>query len=142
MTANKTTQTEESVDAFVDGVEDEERRRDCRALLALLRDVTGEEPRMWGSSMVGFGTYHYRYDSGREGDSFLAGFSPRKRELSIYVMAGLDRYEAELARLGRHRTGKSCLYVRRLADVDLDVLREMLADSVHYMRSKYGAGAS
>lgn len=94
-----------------------------------MRRATGAEPRMWGPEMVGFGEYHYRYESGREGDWFLAGFSPRKKELSVYVMAGFEGYADLLARLGRHKTGKSCLYLRSLADVDLGVLEELVRQS-------------
>ena len=133
----KTRPTASSVDAFIDAVGDEHRRADCRAVARLMAEVTGAEGVMWGTSIVGFGNYHYRYASGREGDFFEAGFSPRKRALTIYVMAGFAEYEDLLARLGKHSTGKSCLYVKRLADVDLDVLREMLIRSVATIRAKY-----
>ena len=137
----KTRPTALSVDAFVDAVDDEHKRADCRAVAELMADITGAEGVMWGSSIVGFGSYHYRYASGREGDFFEAGFSPRKRALTIYVMAGFAEYDDLLARLGKHRTGKSCLYVKRLADIDLDVLREMLIRSVAYIRAKYATVA-
>lgn len=133
----KTKPTVSSVDAFIDAVDDEHRRADCRDVARLMAEITGAEGVMWGSSIVGFGSYHYRYASGREGDFFEAGFSPRKRALTIYVMAGFAEYEDLLARLGKHSTGKSCLYVKRLADVDLDVLREMLIRSVATIRAKY-----
>jgi hypothetical protein len=135
----KTKPTTSSVDAFVDSVPDEARRRDCRTLLELMREITGSEPAMWGSSMVGFGRYHYRYDSGREGDWFLTGFSPRKSALTVYVMAGFDRYEEIMRRLGKHKTGKSCLYLVSLADVDLDALRELVEESVRHVRHVYPA---
>jgi hypothetical protein len=125
----KTQPTAASVEAFLAAVPDE-RRGDCDTLIALLRRVTGEEPRMWGPSMVGFGSYHYRYESGREGDWFLAGFSPRKKELTVYVVAGFEGSEELLARLGRHKVGKSCLYLRSLADVDLAALEELVRRSV------------
>ena len=102
-----------------------------------MAEITGAGGVMWGSSIVGFGSYHYRYASGREGDFFEAGFSPRKRALTIYVMAGFAEYEDLLARLGKHSTGKLCLYVKRLTDVDLAVLREMLTRSVAFIRAKY-----
>ena len=126
-----------SVDAFLEGVEDEQKRADSQKLLALMREVTGIEPRMWGSSMIGFGQYHYRYPSGREGDWFLTGFSPRKANLSIHVMSGLHRHRDLLARLGKFSTGQSCLYVKRLSDIDIDALRSLLADSVRLMAEEY-----
>jgi hypothetical protein len=134
----KTRPTDDSVAAFLDQVEDPDRRADCQAVLELMRDVTGEEPKMWGGSIVGFGTYHYRYESGREGDWFLTGFSPRKQNLTLYIMAGFDRYDELMARLGKHKTGKSCLYVKKLADLDHDVLRELVASSLAHMRATYG----
>lgn len=133
----KTRPTASSVDAFIDAVDDEHKRADCRVVARLMAELTGAEGVMWGSSIVGFGSYHYRYASGREGGFFEAGFSPRKKALTIYVMAGFAEYEDLLARLGKHSTGKSCLYVKRLADVDLDVLREMLIRSVAFIRAKY-----
>lgn len=133
----KTQATDADVDAFLQGISDDARRQDCLRLLEMMRSVTGEEPRLWGESMVGFGTYHYRYESGREGDWFLTGFSPRKANLTIYVMAGFDRYDELMGRLGRFKTGKSCLYVKRLADVDGGVLRELIAASVEHVRRTY-----
>lgn len=135
----KTVPTDASVDAFIDAVEDEERRQDCRTVAAMMAEVTAAPARMWGPSIVGFGSYHYRYPSGREGDFMEIGFSPRKRALTIYVMAGFSDYEALLAKLGRHSTGKSCLYLKRLADVDLAVLRELVESSVRFIRQKYPA---
>ena len=133
----KTRPTDASVEAFLDAVDDERRRSDACVVAGMMAEVTGSTGVMWGSSIVGFGTYHYRYASGREGTFFETGFSPRKRALTLYVMAGFSEYEDLLGRLGRHTTGKSCLYVRRLADVDLDVLRDLLARSVDYVRAKY-----
>ena len=133
----KTRPTALSADAFIDALDDEQKRADCRVVGELMAEITGAEGVIWGSSIVGFGSYHYRYASGREGDFFEAGFSPRKRALTIYVMAGFAEYDDLLARLGKHTTGKSCLYVKRLADIDLDVLREMLVRSVAYIRAKY-----
>lgn len=137
----KTRPTALSVDAFIDAVDDEHKRTDCRTVAELMAEITGAEGVMWGSSIVGFGSYHYRYASGREGDFFEAGFSPRKRALTVYVMAGFEEYDDLLARLGKHSTGKSCLYVKRLADIDLEVLREMLIRSVAYIRAKYATVA-
>ena len=135
--ANKTQPTLASVEGFLATVEGDDKRADASALAALMAEVTGLQGRMWGSSIVGFGTYHYRYASGREGDFFQTGFSPRKRALTVYVMPGFAEYQALLARLGKHTTGKSCLYIRRLADVDIDVLREIIVRSVRHIRAKY-----
>lgn len=117
---------------------DETRREECRALVELLREVTGEEPAMWVGGMIGFGSYHYRYDSGREGDWFLTGVAPRKQNLTLYIMAGFDRYDELMAKLGKHSTGKSCLYVKTLGDIDEDVLRTLVRSSVEHMRKQYG----
>jgi hypothetical protein len=134
---NKTQPTSMSVEAFLNSLADETRRKDCFTLLALMHDITGEPAVMWGDAQVGFGKYHYRYASGREGDSFLAGFSPRKQNLTIYVVAYVERYESLLSQLGRCKTAKSCLYINKLADIDLNVLREILKQSVEYMRQLY-----
>lgn len=133
----KTQPTEQSVDEFLDGVEHPTRREDGRKLMEMMREVTGEEPELWGPSIVGFGRYHYVYDSGREGDWFLTGFSPRKSSLSLYVMSGATRHDELLAKLGKHKTGKACLYVNKLDDVDLVVLRELIDESVRHMRARY-----
>jgi hypothetical protein len=137
MSSNKTVETDASVDAFIDSVEDERKRRDSRELLAMMQDITGSEARMWGSSLVGFGRYHYQYASGREGDFFITGFSPRKTALTLYVMPGLERYAEQLEKLGPYKTGKSCLYLKNLDAVDREVLVEIIRDSVEHMRQKY-----
>jgi len=137
MPAAKTIPTDASVEAFLATVEDEGRRADCRTVLDLMQRVTGEPPAMWGDSIIGFGSYHYVYESGREGDWFLTGFSPRKRNLTLYIMAGFSDYDELMARLGKHKTGKSCLYVKRLSDIDLDVLEELVRQSVAHMRKAY-----
>lgn len=129
MSENKTRPTDASVPAFVDGVGNSTRRRDAHALLAMLRRVTGEEPRMWGPSIVGYGSMHYRYESGREGDMPRIGFSPRKASLVLYVLTGAPGEAELLARLGKHRTGVACLYVNKLADVDVAVLERLAADA-------------
>ncbi|MAS38305.1 MAG: hypothetical protein CL610_30185 [Anaerolineaceae bacterium] len=134
MAENKTKATDQSVQAFLEGVEDERKREDSFALLQLMQDVTGEEARMWGDSIIGFGSYHYKYASGREGDAMLAGFSPRKQALTLYIMAGFDEYDSLLDKLGKYKTGKSCLYVKKLDDVDTDVLKELVDRSVTHMR--------
>ena len=129
----KTRPTGHSVEAFLNSVEDDRKREDAFALLQLMKEVTGEEPTMWGDSIVGFGSYHYTYASGREGDWFLTGFSPRKRNLTLYIMAGFDEYDDLLERLGKHKTGKSCLYLNRLEDVDLQVLRQLVRRSADHV---------
>lgn len=135
MTDLTTQQTDASVEAFIDAVPDERRRADSRAVLALMREVTGLAPAMWGPSIVGFGRYHYKYASGHEGDAPLAGFSPRKASLTLYIIAGFDTYEDLLRRLGKHETGKACLYIDRLEDVDQDVLRQLVRASFDHMRA-------
>jgi hypothetical protein len=132
----KTKPTGKSVKRFLDAVENERRREDAKKVLALMKDVTGEQPRMWGESIVGFGKYRYRYDSGREGEWFLTGFSPRKQSLTLYIMSGFSRYDELLKRLGKHKTGSSCLYVNRLEDVDEKVLRRLVKDSVAFLRKR------
>ena len=134
----KTQRTEDSVQAFLDGVPDEKKRADSQALLELMRDVTGEEPAMWGPSIVGFGSYRYKYASGREGEWPLVGFSPRKRNLTLYIMSGFDEYDALLDDLGKYKTGKACLYINRLEDVDPAVLRELISQSVKHMADTHG----
>ena len=136
MTQNKTRPTGESVEAFLEGVADERKRKDSFEVLALMREITGMEPRMWGSSIVGFGSYHYKYASGREGDMPLTGFSPRKQSLTLYIMSGFTQYDDLLSKLGKFKTGKSCLYVKRLADVDLDFLRELVIQSVEHVKAR------
>lgn len=135
----KTTETDASVGAFIDGIEDEGKRQDARRVCELMAEITGQPPRMWGPAIVGFGRVHYRYETGREGDWFEVGFSPRKRNLTLYIMPGFADYAGLMARLGKHKTGKSCLYVNRLSDVDESVLRALVAASVQWMRAKYGA---
>ena len=137
MAEMKTKPTDAAVDASLDAVEDPDRRADCRALLEMMRRVTGVEPKMWAGGMVGFGSYHYHYESGREGDWFIAGFSPRKANLTLYVMAGFDRYDDLMARLGKYKTGKSCLYVKRLSDVDAEVLEQLVRESVAHVSTAY-----
>jgi Domain of unknown function (DU1801) len=137
MAEPKTKATRESVDNYIDAIDDELRRDDCRSLVKLMTKVTKEPPTMWGTSIVGFGKYHYNYASGHEGDSCLAGFSSRKGDISIYVMAGFAGQAPLLAKLGKHRVGKACLYVKRLADIDLKVLESLVKGSVAEMRRRY-----
>jgi hypothetical protein len=132
----KTQPTAVGADTHIAALPNEEQRNDARTLVTLMRKVTGQEPRMWGPSIVGFGSYHYKYASGHEGDSALAGFAARGRELVVYI-ADFEGRDALLARLGKHRTGKVCVYVRRLADVDLEVLETLVARSVADMKRRY-----
>ena len=129
MAENKTQKTGASVKGFLASVENKRRREDGLTLLEMMREITGLEPEMWGPSIIGFGDYHYKYESGREGDMCLIGFSPRKQSLSLYIMAGSERFDDLLSRLGKHRKGASCLYVNKLADVDMDVLRDLVRES-------------
>ena len=133
----KTQQNEADVDAFIASVDDDSKRDDCRKLLALMRKITRKKPTMWGETIVGFGSYHYQYASGREGDWFVSGFSPRKRDLTVYIMPGFSNYTEQLAALGKHKTGKSCLYIKRLADIDLKVLEQIIRLSVSEMKTRY-----
>ena len=133
----KTRPTDASVNAFIDAVDHPRRREDARTLQELMQRVTGEEPVMWGPSIVGYGSYHYRYASGQEADWPVVGFSPRKQNLSIYIMTGFEESDDLLTRLGKHKTGKSCLYVNNLAEVDLDVLESLVRASVAEMKRRY-----
>ena len=126
MADNKTKPSDISVEAFLSGVEPERKREEAIVLDALFRRVTGWAPVMWGPSMIGYGRYHYRYETGREGDMLATGFSPRKAKHSIYILPGYADYSEILSRLGKHATGKSCLYINKLADIDLDVLAELI----------------
>ncbi len=135
MAENKTRKTGASVSDFLTSVENKRRREDGNTILEMMKQITGMEPEMWGPSIIGFGDYHYKYDSGREGDMFLTGFSPRKQNLSLYVMDGFEGRDDLLARLGKHRTGVSCLYINKLADVDVDVLHELIQRSFEHSRA-------
>lgn len=135
--SNKTRATKVAPRTYLKTIEPEQRREDAIALLKFFNTLTGLKPKMWGPSIIGYGRYHYVYDSGREGDFFLTGFSPRKTALTIYVMPGYRDMSDKLARLGKHKTGKSCLYINKLSDVDLDVLAEIVEDGLAYMRKNY-----
>ncbi len=138
MAALKTQPNDASVDDFLTGIPDERRRRETRTIKEMMQRLTGEPPTMWGPGIIGFGSYHYKYDSGREGDWFLTGVSPRKQSLTVYIMPGFKNYDALMARLGKHKTGVSCLYINKLDNVDLAVLEELINLSVKRMREKYG----
>lgn len=129
----KTQKNDASVVDFLNSVENDRRREDSFRVLELMGDITGDEPAMWGTSIVGFGSYRYRYASGREAEWFVTGFSPRKQSLTLYIMSGFESYDQLLENLGKHKTGKSCLYINKLDDVDLDVLRDLIQESVDHM---------
>jgi hypothetical protein len=137
MAENKTQATGASVDAFLAAAEPEQRRSDARILLDLMTRVSGEPAMMWGPSIIGFGRYRYRYDSGREGEMARIGFSPRKANLVLYIAGGFPRHDALMAQLGRFTTGKSCLYIKTLSDVDMGVLEALIVESLDYMRETY-----
>ena len=137
MTDLKTKKNDQSVDDFLNAVEDPLKRKDCFEILNLMQEVTQEEPKMWGDSIVGFGEYHYKYKSGREGEWFLIGFSPRKRNLTLYIMSGFSQYDELLGKLGKYKTGKSCLYLNKLSDVDRNTLKQLATESVHFVKDFY-----
>ncbi|MFQ5606811.1 MAG: DUF1801 domain-containing protein [Candidatus Zixiibacteriota bacterium] len=137
MSENKTKKNNLSVKAFLDTVADKERRQDCETVLKLMKELTGERPKMWGTSMVGFGEYHYKYDSGREGDFFKTGFSPRKPNLTLYIMPGFEKYPELMDKLGKYKTGKSCLYINRLDDIHLPTLKKLVRLSYSHMTKMY-----
>ena len=130
MAEPKTKPTAESVEKFLSNIADEPRRRDCFRVLEIMKAVTKVEPAMWGTSIVGFGRYNYKYESGTKGEWFLVGFSPRKQDLTLYLMSGLDRYKDLLTKLGKHKTGRACLYIKKLEDVDLSTLKTLIKQSV------------
>ncbi len=138
MSELKTKMNESDIVAFLNGVDNEERRKDCFILLELFEKWTNEMPKMWGASIIGFGSYHYKYDSGREGDWFLTGFSPRKQNLTIYITAGFQEYDEIMKNLGKYSTGSSCLYVKKLSDIDIEKLKTLVEKSVAYMKKRYG----
>ena len=129
----KTKLNEGDVYMFLNSITDDKKREDAFTILNLMQEATDAKPNMWGDSIVGFGSYHYKYASGREGDWFLTGFSPRKQNLTLYIMPGFEKYKTILNRLGKYSTGKSCLYIKKIEDVDLDVLKELIEQSVNYM---------
>ncbi|MDZ4806567.1 MAG: DUF1801 domain-containing protein [Candidatus Eisenbacteria bacterium] len=133
----RTKPTDVSPARFIDAIEDETLRKDSRAIVALMKSVTGESPKMWGPTIVGFGTYHYKYASGHEGDAPIAGFSPRRPKLVVYITPDFPRYEALMAKLGKYTSGKVCVYIKSLKDIDMKVLEEMVTGSVAYMKKMY-----
>ena len=139
MSEPKTKKNAASVEDFLNAVGNPQKREDSFRLLGLMSEITGNDAAMWGPSIVGFGSYHYVYESGREGDWMLTGFSPRKQALTVYIMAGFGRYDEIMSKLGQFKTGKSCLYIKRLSDVDETVLRELIASSCAHIKELYGS---
>ena len=133
----KTKLNDKSVIDFLQAVPDERKRKDSFTIMELMKEITGQEPHMWGDSIIGFGSYHYKYASGREGDTPVTGFSPRKQNLTIYIIMGFDGYDALMKKLGKYKTGKVCLYINKLEDVDMSVLKELIQRSVQRIQ---GAG--
>lgn len=136
MSKNKTTENDESVKAFLDTIEDDKKRQDSYDILNIMESATGHPAKMWGSSIIGFGTYHYIYESGREGDFMCAGFSPRKKNISLYIMGGHKRFDHHMQKLGKYKTGKSCVYINSLADIDSNVLYELVKESSEFIANK------
>jgi len=134
----KTVVTNESVADFINKIEDETKQNDCFAIINLMRKVSGFEEKMWGPSIIGFGSYHYKYESGREGDAPLVGFSPRKAEISLYLAQGFKERQALLEKFGKHKTAKACIYIKKLSDIDTNVLEEMIGHSIAYIKELYG----
>ena len=132
----KTKVSNASVERFLNSVKDEQKRQDSFKILEMMKKITKEDPKMWGPSIVGFGSYHYKYASGHEGDMCIAGFSPRKEALTIYILPGFEKYDSLMKKLGKYKTGKSCLYIRRLEDIDTKVLTELISESYKYMKQK------
>ena len=129
--------TEQNVDAFLDKIADETRRFECYAILDMMKRVTKTEPKIWGGGLVGFGSYHYKYASGHEGDCFVTGFASRKGALTLYLTAGTERFPKLLAKLGKHKAGKGCLYIKKLDDVNLSVLEDLVKQSVEHAKTMY-----
>ncbi|MCK6542228.1 DUF1801 domain-containing protein [bacterium] len=137
MAENKTKATKLSVQDFLKTIKDEQTIEDCNALIKLMKKITGKPAVMWGPSIIGFDSYHYKYESGREGDMCITGFSPRKGKISIYITSGFERYTAHLKKIGKCKTSKACLYVKSLSDIDTQVLEEMIKDSIIFMKKKW-----
>ena len=140
MAKNKTTETEKNVTAFINEFTDSEtKRKDSHELIALMKEVSGFEAKMWGPSIIGFGNYHYKYDSGHEGDAPLLGFSPRKAAISLYVFTGLEEHKHLLDGLGKFKMGKACIYINKLSDIDQQKLKKLMKASINFLKEKYGA---
>ncbi len=137
MAKNKTVETEVSVTEFMASIADEKKRADCLSIINGITEQTGLEPKMWGPAIIGFGSYHYKYETGREGDMPLAGLSPRANAITFYLGASFDQRQELLARLGKYKTGKGCVYIQKLSDVDRDVLMEMVKKSIEHRKERY-----
>lgn len=137
MATLKTKPTAQSVTSFINGIEDATKRADCKKIAGMMREATGKRAKMWGTSIVGYGNYHYKYASGREGDWMVTGYSPRAQNISVYIMPGFEPFGDLLGKLGKYKTGKSCLYIKRLEDVDEKVLARLIRESVKLMRKRY-----
>jgi hypothetical protein len=135
MSELKTKQTDASVKDFLNQIADKERREDCFAVAKIMEEITGEKPKMWGPSIVGFGSYHYKYASGREGDWLVTGFSPRKKDLTLYIMMGFAKHGELMEKLGKHSAAKSCLYIKRLSDIHIPTLKKLIRESVKDLRA-------
>lgn len=133
----KTKQTKQSVEKFLNSIADKKRREDCFTILEMMKQITRMEPKMWGPSIIGFGNYHYKYESGHEGDMCRIGFSPRKQNLTLYILPGFANYEELMKKLGKYKTGKSCLYINKLEDVDIATLKKLIKEGFTYMAKKY-----
>lgn len=137
MAKNKTTETQNSVTDFINAVENEAKRNDAFELLTIIQETTGFEPKMWGPSIIGFGSYHYKYESGHEGDAPLAGFSPRKTAMTVYFYLPEENREELLSQLGKHTSSKACIYIKKLADIDLEILKKIILSSIEYTQKLY-----
>ena len=137
MKQNKTQRTDNSVSLFLDQIEPKQKRKDSHALVALMSQITAEKPKLWGTSIIGFGDYHYKYKSGREGDWFLTGFSPRKNALTVYLMCDLSHEGLDFDGLGKYKLSKGCLYFKKIEDVDLNVLTQIIEDSIEIIKKMY-----
>ncbi|MHA1512140.1 MAG: DUF1801 domain-containing protein [Promethearchaeota archaeon] len=137
MTANKTTQNEDSVDEFLKKIEDPEKQKTSWQIMEIIKEISGKEPKMWGDSIIGFGKYHYKYATGREGDWMRIAFSPRKQNFSIYIMDGFDNHSELMEKLGKFKTGRSCLYIKKLQDIDINILKELMKKSLLNMEKLY-----
>ncbi|MDP5201703.1 DUF1801 domain-containing protein [Flavobacterium sp. DG2-3] len=137
MATNKTTETSNSVTDFINAVENEAKRNDAFELVKIMQEVTGFEPKMWGASIIGFGSYHYKYDSGHEGDAPLAGFSPRKAATTVYFYLPEENREELLSQLGKHTSSKACIYIKKLADIDIEILKKIILRSMEYTQNLY-----
>ena len=133
----KTKENDQSVESFINKIEDGQKRKDCLEVMSMMQKITRKKPKMWGGSIVGFGSYHYKYKSGHEGDFMITGFSPRKQNLTIYIMLGFPKYQELMDKLGKYKIGKSCLYIKKLDDVDRNILKDLIKRDVENMKKNY-----